>query len=196
TVALAGSLPGATATLAGARVAEVREQTAADFVVTPADGAGFDGAGFDEATLGRLRALPGIEICAISSGAVYVLEDGVALVESGARAADPGALAETARLPLVAGRVSDLDDSSIIVNEEWERHTVGRSVDVWLGDGTRRSLRIAAVMRTGTGDNGVYVTPRNAPDAYVDRVDVRVTDGGDGTDASAVAAGLRDAVRA
>lgn len=89
--------------------------------------------------------------------------------------------------------MSDLDDDSIIVNEEWKQHTVGERVDVWLGDGRKKSLRIAAVMPIGTGDNGVYVTPRNAPDAPVDRADVRLADG---ADATAVAAELRDAVRA
>ncbi|MFB9465751.1 ABC transporter permease [Streptomyces cinereospinus] len=187
TVALAGSLLGATATLGEAKATEVRERTAADFVVTSAGDAGFD-----EATLRRLRAVSGAEVSASSASAVYVLEDGVALVRSGARAAEPGPLAATARLPLAAGKVSDLDDGSIIVNEEWEKHTVGERVEVWLGDGTRRSLRIAAVMTTGTGDNGVYVTPRNAPAAPVDRVDVRLADG---ADAGTVAAGLRRAVR-
>jgi putative ABC transport system permease protein len=86
-----------------------------------------------------------------------------------------------------------LDDDSIIVNEEWQKHTVGERVDVWLGDGTRKSLKIAAVMTIGTGNNGVYVTPRNAPAAPVDRVDVRLS--GD-ADAGTVAAGLRQAVRA
>jgi putative ABC transport system permease protein len=66
-------------------------------------------------------------------------------------------------------------------------------VDVWLGDGTRKSLKIAAVMTVGTGDNGVYVTPRNAPSAPVDRVDVRLADG---ADPGTVAADLRRAVRA
>ncbi|MBG7699295.1 FtsX-like permease family protein [Streptomyces sp. MC1] len=188
TIALAGSLLGAAATLKEAKATEARERTAADFVVTPAGGAGFD-----EATLRRLRVVSGAEISASSSSAVYVLEDGVALIRSDARAAEPVPLAATARLPLTAGRVSDLDDGSIIVNEEWQRHTVGERVDVWLGDGTRRSLRIAAVMPIGTGDNGVYVTPRNAPAAPVDRVDVRLADG---ADAAAVAAGLRQAVRA
>jgi putative ABC transport system permease protein len=103
----------------------------------------------------------------------------VALIRSEARAAEPAPLAATADLPLTAGKVSDLDDGSIIVNEEWERHTVGQTVDVWLGDGTRKSLRIAAVMRTGTGDNGVYVTPANAPGAHVDRVDVTLSAGAD-----------------
>ncbi|MEU7281891.1 ABC transporter permease [Streptomyces sp. NPDC045431] len=188
TVALAGSLLGATATLNEAKATEVREQTAADFVVTPAGGAGFD-----RATLDKLRAVPGAEVSATSQSAVYVLEEGVALIRSDARAADPALLAATTRLPVAAGKVSDLDDDSIIVNEEWERHSVGQRVDVWLGDGTKKSLRIAAVMAIGTGDNGVYVTPRNAPGAPVDRVDVGLADG---ADTAAVAAGLRDALKA
>ncbi|MFJ4926558.1 ABC transporter permease [Streptomyces sp. NPDC088736] len=188
TVALAGSLLGATATLGAAKATEARERTAADFVVTAAGDTGFD-----EATVRRLRAVSGAEVSASSSSAVYVLEDGVALIRSEARGVEPGPLAVTARLPLAAGRVSDLDDGSIIVNEEWEKHTVGERVDVWLGDGTRKSLRIAAVMTVGTGDNGVYVTPVNAPAAPVDRVDVRLAGG---ADADTVAAGLRQAVRA
>ncbi|WP_033952851.1 FtsX-like permease family protein [Streptomyces sp. CNQ431] len=188
TVALAGSLLGATATLNEAKTTEVREQTAADFVVTPAGDAGFD-----EATLKRLQAVSGAEVSASSSSAVYVLEDGMALIRSDARAVEPEPLAATARLPLTAGKVSDLDDDSIIVNEEWEKHAVGERVDVWLGDGTRKSLKIAAVMTIGTGNNGVYVTPRNAPAAPVDRVDVRLADG---ADTATVAAGLSQAVRA
>ncbi|WAL98683.1 FtsX-like permease family protein [Streptomyces sp. Je 1-369] len=189
TVALAGSLLGATATLGGAKATEIRERTAADFVVTPAGDAGFDAA-----TLKRLRAVPGgTAAAASSSSAVYVLEDGVALIKSDARAVEPGPFAATARLPLTAGKVRDLDDDSIIVNEEWARHTVGERVDVWLGDGTRKSLEVAAVMTTGTGNNGVYVTPRNAPTAPVDRVDVRLAPG---ADPATVASGLRAAVRA
>ncbi|MET9084032.1 ABC transporter permease [Streptomyces sp. NPDC004237] len=189
TVALTGSLLGTTATLNAARAAEVRDRTAADFVVTPPGGDGFDAE-----TVRALRAVPGAEVSASAGSAVYVLEDGVALIRSGARAADPAALAATARLPLAAGRTADLDDGSIIVNEEWARHTVGERVRVWLGDGTERTLRIAAVLRTGTGDNGVYVTPANAAGAAgaaVDRVDVALRDG---ADPAAVAAGLRAAL--
>ncbi|WP_217143330.1 FtsX-like permease family protein [Streptomyces sp. AC627_RSS907] len=189
TVALAGSLLGATATLNEAKATETRERTTAAFVVTAPGG----GTGFDARTVERLRAVPGAEVSPTSSSAVYVLEEGVALVKSEARAVTgPEALAATARLPLTAGRVSGLDDGSIIVNEEWERRSVGQSVRVWLGDGTRRTLRIAAVMHTGTGDNGVYVTAANAPAAPVDRVDVALADG---ADSGAVAALLREAVR-
>nr|WP_202458384.1 FtsX-like permease family protein [Streptomyces sp. SID5464] len=174
TVALAGSLLGATATLNRAKSTETSERTTAAFVVTPPAGTGLDAA-----ALRRLRAVPGIETSPTSSTAVHVLEDGVALIRSEARAATPGPLAATTRLPLAAGAVSDLDDDSIIVNEEWQRHRVGDRVRVWLGDGTPRTLRIAAVMRTGTGDNGVYVTPRNAPGATIDRIDVALTAGAD-----------------
>ncbi|MFG2723916.1 FtsX-like permease family protein [Streptomyces canus] len=203
TVALTGSLLGATATLNEAKATETRERTTADFVVVPAGNTGAGGdsdpaadtiaaenTGFDAQTLQQLRTIPGTTASATSSSAVHVLEDGVALIRSEARAAEPAPLAATADLPLAAGKVSDLDDVSIIVNEEWERRTVGQTVDVWLGDGTRKSLRIAAVMRTGTGDNGVYVTPANAPGAYVDRVDVTLSAG---ADPAVVADELREA---
>lgn len=187
TVALAVSPLGATETLDRAGAAERRERTTAAFVVTAAHG-GAIGA----QTLDRLRAVPGARVSASAPSAVYVLEEGTALIRSEARAVDPGAQAVTARLPLTAGKATDLDDGSVIVNEEWERHTVGQRVRVWLGDGTERTLRIAAVMATGTGGNGVYVTHANAPGARVDRVDVALADG---ADARVVAAGLERAVR-
>ncbi|MEU3784555.1 ABC transporter permease [Streptomyces sp900129855] len=192
TVALAGSLLGATATLNEARAAEVRQATAADFVVTAQAGTTVRAAAVE-----RLRQVPGTLVSASVATAVYTLEDGVALVKSEARAADPTLLAATVRLPVTAGRLADLDDGSIVVTEEWARHRVGQRVRVWLGDGTAKTLRVAAVLATGTGDNGAYVTPANAGGTAgtgVDRVDVRVRAG---ADAAAVAAGLRavDGVR-
>ncbi|UNZ16085.1 ABC transporter permease [Streptomyces sp. 891-h] len=186
TVALAGSLLGTTATLNEAKATETRARTAADFVATA-----HSEDGFETATLRRLRRIPGTEVSATAATAVYTLEDGVALIKSAARAGEPAGLRSTTRLPLASGSVGDLDDDSIIVNEEWAHHTVGERVNVWLGDGTRRSLRIAAVMTTGTGDNGAYVTPRNARHAPVDRVEVRL---GEGTGAAEAAAALRKAV--
>ncbi|MFG3497335.1 FtsX-like permease family protein [Streptomyces sp. NPDC047928] len=133
---------------------------------------------------------------ATAPSSVHVLEDGTALIRSDATAAEPAALAATARLPIVSGSVSDLDDGSIIVNDEWETRGVGRTVDVWLADGTRRSLRIAAVARAGTGGVGVYVTPRNAPGARPDRIDVALAGGMDGAGRAAAEAALREAADA
>ncbi|MFJ1566061.1 hypothetical protein ACIOG8_17850 [Streptomyces erythrochromogenes] len=47
-------------------------------------------------------------------------------------------------------------------------------------------------MSIGTGNNGAYVTPANAPGAPVDRIDVRLVPG---ADAATAATGLADAAR-
>ncbi|MGW0534271.1 FtsX-like permease family protein [Streptomyces sp. NPDC003032] len=187
TVALAGSLLGSAQTVSEAKAAEARERTTAHLVVTGAD-------------LGapQNRRIPGAAaVSASASTAVFVREEGSALVRSDARAVrDPAALAATSRLPVVAGDVRDLDDRSIIVNEEWEKHRVGEHVDVWLGDGRRARLRIVAVLAQGSGDNGAYVTSPNASvgdvgsQVPVDRIDVRLKAGADPDSAAAVLAAV------
>ncbi|MFC9847989.1 FtsX-like permease family protein [Streptomyces sp. NPDC060223] len=174
TVALAGSLLGSAATVTEAKAAEAREQTRGQLIVT--------GEGLEVARVA------GATVSGTASTAVFVREEGTALIRSDARAvSDVAAFASLTRLPLVAGDVRDLDDRSIIVSEEWERHKVGSWVRVWLGDGTPARLRVAAVLARGTGKNGVYVTSANAPGATVDRLDVRVARG---ADPAAVAAAL------
>ncbi|CAM5734048.1 hypothetical protein SBADM41S_12174 [Streptomyces badius] len=175
TVALAASLTGTVATLEEARATEARTATTADFVVTSEQ----DGRPLATALLERVRDIDGAVVSASRSTAVTVLEEDTALVSSKARAVDPPRLADVAKPPVTAGRLADLDDGSIVVNEEWLTTRVGDRVTVWLGDGSERSLRIAAVLATGTGDNGVYVTARNAGGAEIDRIDVKVAPGGD-----------------
>lgn len=176
-VAIGGCLLGSAATVGAAKAAEARQRTAAQLIVT----------GDDLRPTGRI---PGATVAASARTAVFVREDdGSAFLRAEARAVtDPAAFAAVNRLPVVAGDVRRLDDRSIVVNEEWQRHRVGRHVDVWLGDGRRARLRIVAVLARGTGDNGAYVTARNAPAAPLDRMDVRLRDGADRT---AVAAALR-----
>ncbi|MFD4126167.1 FtsX-like permease family protein [Streptomyces globisporus] len=198
TVALAASLTGTVATLEEARATEARTATTADFVVT----SGQEGRPLAPAFLERVRNIDGAVVSASRSTAVTVLEENTALVPSEARAVDPARLAAVAELPVTAGRLADLDDDAIVVNEEWLTTRVGDRVTVWLGDGSERSLRIAAVLATGTGDNGVYVTPRNAGGADVDRIDVEVAPGGDrravaaALDTAAADTGTRVATRA
>ncbi|SCF57019.1 FtsX-like permease family protein [Streptomyces sp. Ncost-T10-10d] len=176
TVALAGSLAGSAMTVTAAKAAEAREHTRADLVVTGKEL--------------KVRPVRGATLSASASTAVYVREEGTALITSEARAVDDAkALATVERLPVVAGDIRDLDDRSIVVNEEWEQHTVGSTVRVWLGDGRPVALRIAAVLARGTGNNGAYVTKANAPTAPVDRIDVRLSPG---ANRAAVAAQLRD----
>ncbi len=198
TVALAASLTGTVGTLEEARAAEARTATTADFVATP----GQEGRPLDPAFLDRVRNIDGAVVSASRSTAVTVLEENTALVSSEARAVDPARLEAVAELPVTAGRLADLDDDAIVVNEEWLTTRAGDRVTVWLGDGSERSLRIAAVLATGTGDNGVYVTPRNAGGADVDRIDVEVAPDGDrravaaALDTAAADTGTRVATRA
>ncbi|MEV2252181.1 ABC transporter permease [Streptomyces sp. NPDC050147] len=188
TVALAGSLLGSAETAGEARAAEARQRTAAELVVT--------GAGLEKPEL--VGEVDGVAVAASSATtAVFVREEGTALIRSEARAvSDPAAFASVSRLPVVAGDVRDLDDRSIVVNEEWERRRVGEWVGVWLGDGRPARLRIVAVLARGTGDNGAYVTSANAgAGAAVDRVDVGLRDGAErGAVAGAVEGAVEDAV--
>jgi putative ABC transport system permease protein len=163
TIGLTGSLLGATATITTAKATELRAQTRADLIVERPDAA----------TVARARAVPGATVMTSAATTVYVLEEGTALISSPAQAVDPAALPALRHLPVVAGSLADLDDTSIVVTDEWARHTVGATVDLWLGDGTPRTLRIAAVLATGTGGNGAYVTPANAPGTTPDLLEIR-----------------------
>ncbi|MEU1042546.1 FtsX-like permease family protein [Streptomyces sp. NPDC005907] len=175
TVALAGCLLGSAQTVTAAKAREAGRGTSARFVVTG-----------DDLTPVRVA---GATVSGTASTAVFVREEGTSLIRSDARAVtDVRAFASVARPPVVAGDVRDLDDRSIVVNEEWERHEVGSVVRVWLGDGRPARLRVAAVLARGTGNNGAYVTRANAPRAAVDRLDVRVDRG---ADPAAVVAALR-----
>ncbi|MFE6899383.1 FtsX-like permease family protein [Streptomyces sp. NPDC057717] len=167
TVALAGSLMGSAESVSAAKAQEASEQTNSQLIATG-----------DDLSLAR-RPVPGVAALSPSaSTAVFVREEGTTLLRSEARAvSDPAALAATSRLPVVSGDIRHLDDRSIVVNEEWEHHRVGDRLTVWLGDGRRTTLRVAAVLAHGTGDNGAYVTMANAGAAPVDRIDVRLTPG-------------------
>ncbi|MEU8663387.1 ABC transporter permease, partial [Actinoplanes philippinensis] len=170
TVALAGSLLGTTATITRAKAAELRDRTVADLIVTGVP---------DARTLAAIRAIPGAQVMTSASTSVYTLEDGVALVRSQAQAVDPETLSAVRRLPVEAGDPGDLTDDGIIVNEEWAARTLGDRVEVWLGDGTPRALRIVAVLATGTGGTGVYVTPHNAGGAQPNTLELSWLPGSD-----------------
>lgn len=164
TVALAGTLLGSAATVSAAKAAEAAGQTGAAHVTT--------GTALPPHAGGR-RSPAGAGASATGATSVFVRDGEEALVKYGARAvADPAAWVSYARLPVVAGDLRDLDDRSIVVNEEFERHTVGEPVEVWRADGSGPvRLRVAAVLARGTGSNGPYVTWANAPGATVDRID-------------------------
>ncbi|MER5201907.1 FtsX-like permease family protein [Streptomyces sp. NPDC002825] len=164
TVALAGTLFGSATSVTRAKEVEARAQTAAEYVVSGED-------------LRPVTAPPGAVVSPTGATSLFVRDGDEAVVKYRARAvADPAAFAELARLPVTAGDLRDLDDRSIVVNEEFERHRVGETVEVWRADGSGPvRLRVVAVLALGTGGNGPYVTLANAPGASVDRIDARGT---------------------
>ncbi|MCX4780790.1 FtsX-like permease family protein [Streptomyces sp. NBC_01264] len=162
-VALTGSLLGTASTLKEAKAVEARARTGADYVLA--------GGRLPDSV--AITGVPATGVLAVADTRLTVLEEGFVKVPTEAFAVDPAALADVSRLSVVAGSVADLDDGGIVVTEEWWQHRVGDSVPLWRADGTAARLRIVAVMRTGTGDNGAYVTPRNAPGAKVSRIEVR-----------------------
>ncbi len=177
-VALAGSLLGGMNTVAAGRAAEARAQSVPDHVLTPQRGAGVD------ELVRELRALPGVVVSPSAPTVVSVLESDEVQVRTEARAIDPATYREVSRLPLLVGSLADLDDESVVLPEEWEQHTVGAPVELVLADGSRRTLRVAGVLRDGTGNNGPYLTARNAPGARTDRIELR----GSGASADGAAA--------
>ncbi|MFJ9807763.1 FtsX-like permease family protein [Streptomyces sp. NPDC101158] len=172
TVALAGTLLGSAATVTGAKAAEARRQTTAAYVTTPGKALPLP-ASRPSSVPPAPSPVPRGSVAATGATSVFVREGAEALVKYGARAvADPAAWASYARLPVVAGDLRKLDDGSIVVNEEFERRTVGETVEVWRADGRGPvRLRVVAVLAKGTGANGPYVTWANAPGAMVDRID-------------------------
>ncbi|MEU2629211.1 ABC transporter permease [Kitasatospora sp. NPDC007106] len=194
-VALTGSLAGAVDTVSASRTAEARARTGADFVLTPGtDTPSTDTPGTDTPGVGRpglvesLRTLPGAVVSPTGPTRLALVEPDGNAVRSEARTADPAALAGVARLPVVAGSVAALTDDGIVLPLEWGHRAVGDPVPVVLADGRRVTLRVAAVLRDGLGDNGLYVTAANAPGSRTDRIDVRSAPG---SDRVSLEAGLR-----
>ncbi|MET7617737.1 FtsX-like permease family protein [Streptomyces sp. NPDC005408] len=173
-VALTGSLAGALETVSAARTTEARSRTAADFVAVPHTSS-------PDALAAALRAVPGVTVSPSALTTLSLVEQDGTVVRSEARTAEPATLATTARLPVLTGSVSALDDDGIVLPEEWGQTTVGAPVQVVRADGSRATLRVAAVLRDGLGDNGLYVTARNGPGARVDRIEIRLTAAADVT---------------
>jgi putative ABC transport system permease protein len=172
-VGLATCLLGITSTIDGAKARESN-----GFVVVPAGTPGLD-----RALIEKLRAIPGAEVSASYPTALYDLEDGVALLERPAQAVDPGALSG---LKVLSGNLDDLREDTVVVDTEWHRR-VGDAVNVWHGDGTPVTLRVAAVVRPGVDGDGAYVTRAHPAAELASRAHVRLT-------TATAAAALRAAV--
>ncbi len=196
TVGLACSLWSTSGSIQTARSKEIEHQVrAADMVVAP-----LHAPGLSRATVDKVRAVPGAAVAATTPTTVFTVPGpdtllypaGAPLLPYPARAVAPAELAAVMKLSVVSGKLTDFDDHSIVVDESWNR-PVGDKVKVWLADGREVTLRVAAVLKTGLGDSGVFVSPRYAGTRLPDNVYVRPRPGADpATVRGAVAAAAHD----
>ncbi|MFJ7156724.1 FtsX-like permease family protein [Streptomyces sp. NPDC101118] len=170
------SLEGAKATEAGQRV------NSADYVVAPDHAPGLT-----RELLGKVSAIPGVQVAATTSTTVYTAPGADmfsgpggegAVVPYSAETVDPAALGTVLGLPGVKGDVRKLSDTTIAVDESWNR-SVGEEVEVWLGDGTKTELTVVAVFKTSTSGNGAVLTPKHAGSNLPSAAYVKLRDGAD-----------------
>ncbi|EHR62387.1 FtsX-like permease family protein [Saccharomonospora cyanea] len=168
TVGLAAGLLGSATSVEHARADEVRDRLGADYVVT-SDG----GRDVPDGALQRLRDTASVEVAAMADTTLYDVEDGTALLKRTATAVDPSALRQgLLHLPVEEGSLADLTDDTVVVDTEWRR-AVGDEVDVWRADGTSARLRVVAVISTGAGGNGAFVTRAHVRGGEAHRLLVR-----------------------
>lgn len=110
---------------------------------------------FESAVIEKVRAIPGTRSVVSAPTTVYTVPPGSGgLVVFSAQVVDG---TDLLNLPVLSGRAGDLDGSSVIVDETWNRG-VGERVRLWLADGRPLTLRVAAVTRAGTGAHGAILT--------------------------------------
>ncbi|MEU6392903.1 ABC transporter permease [Streptomyces sp. NPDC046939] len=155
TVGLTAALLGGAATGDAAKEEMRTRPVRAEYVVT----ARGDG-GLDRALVGRLRALPGVDVATPTATSVYTLEGDTALIRRPVDAVDPKALAAAADIPVTAGSLAALRPGTVVASPTWERR-LGETFRVWGADGTRTTLKVVGLLGAGaTAD--AYVTPDRA----------------------------------
>jgi putative ABC transport system permease protein len=186
TIGLAAAVLGSVASIDAAKATEVRGSVQAAYVIVP------QGApGLSRAAVERVEAVAGASATPVTSEEVYGPMPDSDLVEYAAQVVEPAGLARDFDLTVESGSLAGLNDGTIVVDQEWGVH-VGQPVDVYLSDGTRARLSVAAVVRTGIGGDSAFLTPAHAQGALVSRIDVALQPG---ADRSAVSAALTQATR-
>lgn len=186
TVGLAASLLGAGSTVDATRAADLRHETNADYMVMPTDGARLSSIVVD-----RVRSIGGVDVAVSVPTTVYMLQDGVSLQRVATQATDPAELTRMTRYPVLSGSPAELRDDSIVVDQD-SNVRAGDHVAIWLGDGTRTELRVAAVLKSGIDGTGAFLTPKYGGAAGPQRIDVKLRPG---ADVAAVTTALRAATQ-
>lgn len=173
TIGLAAAILGAVASIDAAKATQLRASVLADYVIVP-----HGVPGLSQAAVDRVDAVSGVTATPVTSEDVYGPMPDSDLVQYTAQVVDAADLARDFAPQVVSGSLSGLDDGSIVVDQEWGV-TTGQKVDVYLSDGTRAQLTVAAVVRTGVGGDAAFLTPAHAQGALISRIDVTLQSGAD-----------------
>jgi putative ABC transport system permease protein len=137
-------------------VADAEQRTAAQFIAQPEGSAGIP-----QSTVDELRRAPGVTaLTAVVPTTVFAVGSDVA-VSVGAGGVDPAELTKSFRLTTAAGSLGDFRGDAVVLTAEtadmvdWK---AGDQVDVILGDGTRKSVKVAAVLASGGSLPGMLLS--------------------------------------
>jgi putative ABC transport system permease protein len=138
-------------------------------------------AGLPDTAVDELRRVPGVQaVTGVRRTSVIVkILDGAESVA--AQAIDPAGVDATMDVKVSAGSLADLRGDSIAVStlrassQGWK---LGEQVEVWLGDGTPKKLRVAAIYDRGLGFGDVILS-RETVGSGLDEVLVRTAPGAD-----------------
>ncbi|MGC0415890.1 FtsX-like permease family protein [Embleya sp. AB8] len=165
------------------RLDQAREQTHADWVVTPTGAAPLDAR-----TLAALAAIPDVTVTTVAPLRIYVGTRGPAgkVVDSLTGQAVPAASLGTVLTPkVVEGALAGLAEDALVVDERTARGddlTLGQQVYTWLPDGSRHELRIAAIIGTGLRGDATFLSATHPPTGFgPDRAWITLRPGADRT---------------
>jgi putative ABC transport system permease protein len=136
---------------ADATVNQAREQIHAGYVVVPDDG-GQLSAGAVAALLAMQRTVPGLRETSHRSFGINIGDlDGQVIDQLDAQGVPPAAMGTVFTPKVLQGSLDHLGNNSIVVDQDTltgDDLALGQRILVWLPDGARREVRIAAVVQT------------------------------------------------
>lgn len=188
-VSLAGCLLGTIGTINAAHVSGVRQQLSrTDYVIQPAGTPGLS-----RTVVQRVRSLTGITPLVTTPTTVFASRPLKPALARHAAAINSTALGAVAGLRVSSGSLSNLGPDSIVVSDVWPGSPkTGQRIKVWLADGTRKNLKVAAVLAAGNTDVRAYVdSSHDGTTPLAGRIDVRLAPG---ADRARTVAALRTAV--
>ena len=152
TVGLATCVLGATDSVNQARDQGLRNQTAAEYAITP-----HGTPGVSQSVIAKVAAVPGVKVAAPILTTIYTRDED-RLEENDGMVVDPAALTSVFRLKVTQGSLAGLNDRTVVVPDVWHLD-LGSRMEILMADGRTARLRIAAIYHALRGEDVAYLPP-------------------------------------